>query len=250
MTRAAAGKSKRPPAAKPVDHPRGLRISTELTSWWYESMNARRRISENGGNAKNGRFSELGGAMQIKPKDVIDVLNNAGVRFVLMGAHAIAGWLRGEARSTMDVDVLVRKQHHKKAVQAVRDAFPHLAVEESPVVTRFRDAQIDVVVIDLMKPKHDIHAAVFENTVAGDNTYSIPNLEMALASKFAAMTSPNRAQPRKLTDAGDFGNMVLANRDKIDIEKLRKLAELTYPGGGDEAVALVDDFLAGRKIRL
>ncbi|MEX2214120.1 MAG: hypothetical protein WD768_08335 [Phycisphaeraceae bacterium] len=219
-----------PPADDTARHAQGLAISTEITSWWHEARGT--------------------SAMQIKPKDVIDVLNKAGVRFVLMGAHAMAGWLKGEARATLDVDVLIRKQHHKKAVAAISAAFPSLIAEENPVVTRFRDPALDVVVIDLMKPSHDIHAAVFENTVSGGKSHDIPSLEMALASKFAAMMSPNRQQPRKLTDAGDFGNMTLANRDKIDREKLHSLGELVYPGGGVDIIAMMDDFLQGRPIKL
>ena len=30
----------------------------------------------------------------IKPLDVIKVLNSAGVRFVLLGAHGIGGWMQ------------------------------------------------------------------------------------------------------------------------------------------------------------
>jgi len=238
MSRAVPRKPKRV-APKAVNHEQGLRISTELTSWWYESVNARRES-----------LSEGGAAMQIKPIDVIEVLNKAGVKFVLMGAHAMAGWLRGEARSTMDVDVLVRKQHHKKAVQAVREAFPHLVVDDNPVVTRFKDPAIDAVVIDLMKPKHDIHAAVFENTVAVEKTHMIPSLEMALASKFAAMVSPNRLMKKKYLDAADFSTIADANRERIDRDKARTLGELVYEGGGNDLVSLIEDALAGRVLKL
>lgn len=44
--------------------------------------------------------------------------------------------------------------------------------------------------------------------------------------------------------------MALENRDKIDREKLRELAEFGLPCGGDAAIALLDDFLNGRKIQL
>lgn len=213
-----------------VNHTRGMDTSTELTTWWYEARGTK--------------------AMQIKPQDVIDVLNKAGVKFVLMGAHAMAGWLGENARSTKDVDVLIKKQHHRKAVQAITEAFPHLKVEECDVVTRFRDPQINTIVLDLMKPMATVHIAVFKHTITVENSHEIPDLEMALASKFAAMVSPHREATRKHTDAGDFGNIALENRAKVNREKLRRLGELVYPGGGDEIISMLDDVFAGRILKL
>ncbi len=245
MPRIAPTKPNPAAAIKPIDHERALMSSTELTSWWYESVSEQKAGGTGGTGGTGGKI-----AMQIKPQDVIAILNKAEIRFVLMGAHAMAGWLRGEARATRDVDILVRKQHHKKAVQAIREAFPHLTIEDNPVVTRFTDPQLDCVVIDLMKPKHDIHAAVFENTIPGGKTHEIPSLEMALASKFAAMVSPNRESRRKHIDAGDFSTIASFNRDKIDREKLRIFGDLVHPGGGADLVSLVDDALAGRVLKL
>lgn len=234
MTRLLTRPTRRPPARprkKPdIDHARGMRISTELTSWHYQAWGTT--------------------AMQITPKEVIKVLNAAGVKFVLMGAHSMAGWLKGDVRSTIDVDVLIRKQHHKKAVQAICDAFPHLKVEDENVVTRFRDPELNVIVLDLMKPMHDIHVAVFNHTVRVGKTHEIPDLEMALAAKFAAMTSANREARKKMLDGGDFITIAQFNSQKIDRDKLRALGELVFPQGGDTVISLLDDALAGRILKL
>ncbi|HWB11402.1 MAG TPA: hypothetical protein VG826_19385 [Pirellulales bacterium] len=48
----------------------------------------------------------------IDPSDVIAALDQAGVQFVLMGAHGIGGWV-GQARATRDVDLVVRKSSQK-----------------------------------------------------------------------------------------------------------------------------------------
>jgi len=89
------------------------------------------------------------GAMKIEPENVIKVLNRAGVKFVLMGAHGIGSWMR-EPRATRDVDLLVQKSHQRKAVRAVRETYPELLVEDFPAVTRFLDPVDKSVVIDLM----------------------------------------------------------------------------------------------------
>jgi hypothetical protein len=53
----------------------------------------------------------------ITPLQVIRVLNAAKVRFMLLGAHGLSGWM-GKPRATEDVDVLVGMRGHKKAVRA------------------------------------------------------------------------------------------------------------------------------------
>lgn len=184
----------------------------------------------------------------VDPEELVRVLNRAGVRFVLMGAHVTNGWTR-VTRTTRDVDVLVQKSHHRKAVEAVRKAFPSFRIEETPVVTRFRDPTDEQVAIDLMKPTHEIHKAVLKNTVRIAGTHDVPILEMALACKFAAMTSPIRSYVKKLQDAADFALIVKHNQDVINRIRLRRLGELIYAGGGDEIVRLAEDVVADRPLR-
>src|SRR5947209_20619187 len=77
-------------------------------------------------------------AAMVTPEAVIRVLNQAKVKFILMGTHGIGGW-RSEPRATQDVDVLILKSHHRKAVAAIKKAFPSLAMQDLPAVTRFVD---------------------------------------------------------------------------------------------------------------
>jgi hypothetical protein len=186
-------------------------------------------------------------AAMVKPEKVIRVLNEAGVRFVVMGTHGITGY-RGEPRATQDVDILVPQREHARAVEAVQAAFPRLEVEEQPVVTRFRDPKTEFVVIDLMRPATPLLKLAYKQSVAVGDEYRIPNLEMALASKYAAMISPVRPLGKKYTDAGDFVEIVQHNYDKIRLKKLRKLAEGIYEGPGDEIVKHVEDARAGRTL--
>jgi hypothetical protein len=183
----------------------------------------------------------------IPPEAVIDVLNAAGVRFLLAGAHAINGWMN-ESRFTQDVDVLVATRHVRTAVRAVRAAFPHLELRDSPIVARFADPEIDKVVIDIMKPNQPLHRVALRYAYpvrAGGRTYNIPTLEYALAMKFAAMVSPYRERLRKTQDGVDFGRMVLAN-PALDLAKLVKLAERVYPGGGQEITEIVRRVRGGK----
>jgi hypothetical protein len=183
----------------------------------------------------------------IAPADVISVLTEAGVGFVLMGNYGITGW-RGEARATEDVDILVRARDHRKAVRAVHEAFPRLEVTDFAAVTRFLDPVTKGPLIDLMKPNQPLFKVAFRQTVVVEEGYRIPNLEFALACKFAAMVSPNREEKKKHLDAADFISMVEKNSSSIRPARLRRLGERVYSGGGAEIMQLVEDAKAGRRL--
>jgi hypothetical protein len=187
----------------------------------------------------------------ITPLEVIRLLNAAKVRFVLLGAHGIGGWMR-KPRATQDVDVLVAARGVRKAVRELLAAFPNLEAEEHEVVTRLRDRKSKEVAIDVMKPKQAIFRAALKHTREAElegAKYLIPSLEMALALKFAAMISLNREDAEKFQDAHDFITMINANAD-IDLEQLAELGELVYAGGGKELVEKVGQVRRGEKLTL
>jgi hypothetical protein len=185
------------------------------------------------------------GRTMITPEKVIAVLNDAGIRFVLMGTHGIGGW-RSEARATDDIDFLIQKRYHRKAIRAIQHAFPHLEVKEQKFVTRFLDPKTRIVVVDLMKPGERFHQEVFRNTVPAGRTHHVPDLEMALVCKFAAMISPHRLVKKRAVDAGDFMDIVDEHGEIIDFRKLRRLADLVCSGGGDRIEKFIEDAKAGR----
>ncbi len=210
-------------------HLEALRTSSMLTQW-YRRMHRRH-------------------AAMVTPEGVIAALHRAGVRCVLMGTHGLGGW-RSEPRATQDVDVLVTKKDLRKAVRALAQAYPGLEIEDTPVVARFIDPATGKPVIDVMKPTQAVYQLVFRHTLPVGDTHRIPDLEMALASKFAAMVSPNRLPDKKLIDAGDFVNVIGHNRNNIDLQKLKRLGDKVYPDGGTEILRLVEDIDAGRPFQL
>lgn len=185
----------------------------------------------------------------VTPEDVIKELNCANVEFVLIGAHGIGDWSR-EPRATRDVDVLIAAKHHMKATKAIRRAYPELVVQDLPVVTRFSDPPDGAVLIDLMKPIDPMYKAVFENTIQVAESHRIPDLEMALTTKYAAMISPQRALDKKYIDAADFIRIVRYNHEDLDLNKLNNLGETVFVGGGKELLKFVDDVLAGRRLEI
>jgi hypothetical protein len=211
------------------DHLQALHIGSEITRWFREQREPQ--------------------VIQVTPENVLAALHRCGVNPVLMGTHGINVY-RDQARATRDVDVLVTKKDIRKAVRVLEETFPYLEVIENEAVARFLDPVSQKVVIDIMKPSSAALQAVFRYTVPINETYRIPDLEMAILSKFIAMLASNRRWAKRYLDAGDFINMVEHNRQALDVEKLRRLAEKAQPGGGARIRAIIDDIDAGRRIQL
>ena len=185
----------------------------------------------------------------IHPLDVIKVLNEAKVNFILAGSHGLGGWMR-KPRATQDVDILVWSRHHRKVVKALEAAYPDLEFEDTPVVTRCRDKASGNIVIDLMKSNQGVFRAAFRHTrtvEAEGQEFLIPSLEMAIAMKFAPMVSPNRAEDSKYQDAHDFMRMIKSN-PVTDGKLLEELGEMVSPGGGEEILELVRRVRTGEKL--
>jgi hypothetical protein len=180
----------------------------------------------------------------LTPETVIDILNAAKVKFVLMGNYGLTGW-RSQERATEDVDVMVKAQDHAKAVAAVTKAFPQLVMADQLVVTRFADPATGKTILDLMRPLEPLQQQVFKYSKRVGKTHRVPDLEMGLASKFAAIVSPHRASDKRLLDGADIDNIVKHNLTKIDQRKLYRLAELVYQGGGADILKCIDDIRAG-----
>jgi hypothetical protein len=180
--------------------------------------------------------------MNIGPQEVIDVLVAAGVKdWVLMGLHGYVGYL-AMPRATQDVDVMVPYSERKRAVRAIRNAWPDLILRELSQVVRFLDPAdlgpdgLPKAVIDLMQPRGTFQETILKQHVLIDpeTHHRIPTLEAALVSKYAAMASPPEDFVTREYHAGDFRRMVRANHDRIRLDVLRRLADEVWDGAGED----------------
>jgi hypothetical protein len=197
--------------------------------------------------AQGARLAKMQGR-EIGPSDVAKVLTEAGLKYVIVGAHAANGY-NGRPRATVDVDVVV--QFPKKAARAIAGAFPKLQMRDTPVVIRFMDG--DQEAIDLMKPTGSkLWARLLKDAreVKVDRKLiRIPSVEGVLAAKFASMISPLRRLADRQQDAADFLRIVDAN-PKIDAKVLQEMGDLVYPDGGTQLVKYVSDARAGRTLEI
>lgn len=187
----------------------------------------------------------------ISPLEVVRVLNRHKVSFVLVGAYGLSGWLQ-EARATEDVNVLVAARHVKKAIAALLREFPHLEAVEVPGGVHLGDKETGELAVDILKPLQQPYREIFKHTkkiTSEGEAYRIPSLEMALAMKFAAMTSLYRADEDKFQDAHDFVEIVKAN-PTLEEKSLEAIASRIDPLAGRDILDYVSRVRSGKRLVL
>jgi len=187
----------------------------------------------------------------IAPLDVIAVLNNSCINCVLVGTHALGGWMR-KPRATVDTDIIIAFRHHEKAVNALLREFPSLEAVRRVDVTVLRDRETQDGNINLIRPKQPVFRVASEHThrVDADGySYKIPTLEMAIVMKWVSMRAPDREYPDRYQDAHDFLRMIAAN-DYIDLKKLEEVGHLDYLSCGQQVVQDVWRIQAGEKLNV
>jgi NADPH-dependent ferric siderophore reductase len=164
-----------------------------------------------------------------------------------MGLYGYVGYLAAP-RATQDVDVLIADEELEPAVSAILGRWPALQVERQEVVVRFRDpGEIAITgemmqVIDLMRPHDDCYYEILQHAhrVDASTGHTIPTIEAACASKFAALISPNRQFIKKQQDAVDLRSILVPNQTTLNRNELHRLGELVYQGGGTEILEMLE----------
>lgn len=196
------------------------------------------------------------GIVDVTPQEVIECLIAAKIKnWVLMGLHGYVGYLP-MPRATQDVDILVPFSQRKRAASAIAARWPQLTQVELPQVVRFGDTtDLDSEgrpkpVIDIMNPWSPFQEMILKSHVLADERTGsrYPTLEAALASKYAAIISPNRNRDKKEQDAVDFRRMIRGNHQRIDRERLRELGSQVWEQGGTEVLYFIELTLSDKPL--
>jgi hypothetical protein len=189
----------------------------------------------------------------VSPRAVSSALDRAGVRCVLIGTHAIGGWMQ-KPRTCEEVEVVVGRGF-RKAVRALRAEFPDLRLDEREDEAEFRSPKAgSQFILTLRKPTRPVLGetlkGVREVNCEGQ-TVRIPSLEVAIALKYVALLNGSWRDAEKYLDAHDFLCLVQRNAD-INPNRLSALGsrlalagELAYPDGGKDMVDCVKQIRAG-----
>jgi hypothetical protein len=187
----------------------------------------------------------------IKPLSIFRVLNEAKIRFMLIGAHAFGGWM-GEPRARSDVEILTAAKSHVGALRTLMASFPHLKAGEQESATRLSSGERDVFGVTVWRPAKSLYREAYNHpwaVLCGVRSYVIPSLEMALAMTFERMKNLPRGDADVYQNAHDFILMVKTN-PAIDLKTLARLGKLACQGGGREIVDKVRAIEAGQKFQL
>jgi hypothetical protein len=220
----------------------------EITSMTVLSFPVEKRRSKPAADLALGVKLSMSQGREIQPLDIFRLLNGAKLKAVLIGGHAVNA-RTGRPRATVDVDLIGEKP--KKVVEILARAYPHLRLEDHPVVFRFKDADLEA--IDVIKPQSSpLFKRVLKATEqlkVGGVELTIPNTHAMLALKFASMISPTRKIEDKYVDGRDF-ILIAKGAGKLDDKRLDDLGESVYAGGGKDLLKLVADARAGKRLTI
>jgi hypothetical protein len=178
--------------------------------------------------AKPSYFIQETAAMSASPApgDVAQLLNEAGVDFVIIGAHAIAVFTK-ESRATKDVDVIV--DDVPKAVAALRSLKSRTRVIDLGAKVGKRVATANGgELVDVLSSDDGVRGVIFKHrtriTIDGERA-SIPTLPAMVALKWIAMFSPSRDPLKQAQDRVDLLRILKVHPD-ANIDAAAKLVAI------------------------
>lgn len=171
--------------------------------------------------------------MQETLQRIVDVLERLGVRWCLIGAHAVGEYT--EPRATEDVDLLVDDRRMPKLVSALGEALGDLDVDDIGPAVRLR-----TVAVDLVRASSN---EVFRRALADArevDRWRFPRPEALLVMKFMAAISPFRGLDRRRQDMVDLITLYRnIDPDDLDRDYVIELAATIFAGAETEMLALL-----------
>ena len=185
---------------------------------------------------------------------VVGVLDALGVKYALIGGHAVSYHWR--PRVTVDVDFLVPAKSLAR-IQAALPAAGFIVEQRGELLRAWElgaDPTKDEPVVDLVPTEfNETQREVVRTAI--DVSYQGVALHMAgraalVALKFLSAISMTRQQLDKMQDVTDLGHVVRQSWTPKHMAEARRLVERSYPAGGDELEKLIDDIQNGRPITI
>jgi len=187
----------------------------------------------------------------INPLEIVELFEESGLSYVLIGGHMLA-YYTNNPRATVDVDFIIAEGDFNNAIDIVSTRYSALLLNDKIYHVTFDSIEtddFDPERIDLIKDGFPLFKRVLKSLAATKEKIKIPNIEAAIALKFAASISPNRAEGDKLIDQADLINLIKTNH-KLNENTLLLLAECIYIGGGNELLQVINDVKEGNSISL
>lgn len=182
--------------------------------------------------------------MQETIKRIVSVLDRLGIRWCLIGAHAIGEYT--EPRATEDVDLLVDDRRMPKLLTALHAELGDLDVDDIGPAVRLRAVDVDLV----RASSNEVFRRSLSDTVDVDG-WRFPRRESLLVMKFMAATSPFRGLDRRRQDMVDLITLYRSiDPDDVDRDHVATLAATIYSGADSELLGLLDKIDADEPISI
>jgi len=183
-----------------------------------------------------------------KVEALFDRLRSEGIEWVLVDAEGI-NLYRKRPRATVDVDLVIRQRHVRKAARVLKELCTK--VQETEVHWRGVLSEVPrLLEVDLIKSgSHELFDAALDQKVEFENV-PVPRVEALLALKYLSAISPGRAHGDKHQDAADFIHAFNDNRGRIDRPFLVELASRAHRGARPDFEQFLQAVEAGKPIVL
>jgi hypothetical protein len=172
---------------------------------------------------------------------VVDVFDRLGVRWTLIGAHAVNAYVR--PRATVDVDFVVDARKLKRLVAELVREFGAVETTDIGAALRVTTLSIDLIRSD----NHPLFRAALDRG-EDHGGVRVPPPKLLVALKFLAAVSPWRRPAEKKQDAADLINVYQAAGDEFDRDAALGYAATVYPGAERKLQRMLDRVDAGEDI--
>jgi len=174
---------------------------------------------------------------------VIRTLDHLGVKWSLVGAHAINTYTR--PRATEDIDLIVDAKRMKQVLAALEEEFGELHTVDVGAAIRVTELSVDLI-------RSDNHPLFWEALQQGRvrQGVRIPPAEILIALKFLAAVSPWRRPAERKQDAADLIGVYQAAGSELDIDAVLGHASRIYPGAEKELAKVFERIDRGEDVSL
>lgn len=174
---------------------------------------------------------------------VIRVLERTGVRWTVVGAHAVNTY--AEPRATVDIDLVIDARMLPAALDALEREFGELVVDDIGAAERVKNLSVDLIRSD----NHVMFRAALDEALDRGGV-RVPPPELLIALKFLAACSPWRRAAERAQDIADLIKVYEAVGTTLDRDRMFGYASQIYPRAEQELADLLDRIERGEKISI
>lgn len=169
---------------------------------------------------------------------IVKALQQSGVAWAIIGAHAVNLYVR--PRATVDLDVVIDGRYLKRVLGSLSDEFGEVTATDIGAALRISELALDIIRSD-MQP---VFRKAIDLAIDVDGVPVAPP-ELLIVLKYLAAVSPWRQAADRKQDAADLIRLVQTLGEDLDRDAAQRHAEGSFPGAPAQLAALFDQIDRG-----